>query len=193
MITDPVPRSADRRAEYLKSDALRTLELPPASTLRALADQIESALADEDRALATRACATFATEVALALGVAPPPVAVLGVRPHLTDGSRCIYEKFGDYDFETTRIRVWMRTAMRRQVTSFGTLLSTLCHEVCHHLDVVRLGFSETPHTRGFYERAGLLYHSARGTPPRPLVWVPLRGGQYRIDWARTMRGGPGG
>jgi hypothetical protein len=81
-----------------------------------------------------------------------------------------------------------MRTAQRRQVTTYGTLLSTLCHELCHHLDVAHLGIGDTPHTRGFYERAAILYHHARGTPARPLAWLPLRDGRYRIDWGRTMR-----
>jgi hypothetical protein len=26
-----------------------------------------------------------------------------------------------------------MRTAVRQEVTSYGTFLSTLCHEFCHH------------------------------------------------------------
>ena len=60
-------------------------------------------------------------------------------------------------------IRVWMRTAVRKQVTSFGTFLSTLCHEFGHHLDFERFGFQDSPHTRGFYERAAVLYHHARG------------------------------
>jgi len=52
-------------------------------------------------------------------------------------------------------IRVWMRTAARRNVTAFGTLFSTLCHEFCHHLDSQRFGWCDSPHTRGFYERSG--------------------------------------
>jgi hypothetical protein len=53
------------------------------------------------------------------------------------------------------------------EVTSFGTFLSTLCHEFCHHLDFQKFRFEESWHTRGFYERAGVLYHYARGTPSR--------------------------
>jgi hypothetical protein len=86
-------------------------------------------------------------------------------------------------------IRVWMRTAVRKQVTSLGTFLSTLCHEFCHHLDAQCLGFRDTPHTRGFYARTAVLYHHARGTPMKRLVWVRVRGGRWRIDWARTNRG----
>jgi hypothetical protein len=85
-------------------------------------------------------------------------------------------------------IRVWMRTAVRKEVTSFGTFLSTLCHEFCHHLDFKKFGFVDSWDTLGFYERAGVLYHYARGTPLKRLFWVPLAGGRWRIDWQRTNR-----
>jgi len=87
-------------------------------------------------------------------------------------------------------MRVWMRTAIQKRVTSYGTFLATLCHELCHHLDRERFGFVETPHTRGFYERAAALYHHARATPAKRLCWVPYPGGRWRIDWPRTNRGG---
>ncbi len=61
-------------------------------------------------------------------------------------------------------IRVWMRTAVRKGVTSFGTFLSTLCDEFCHHLDFKKFGFVDSWHTRGFYERAGVLYHYSGDT-----------------------------
>src|SRR5262249_15360256 len=97
-------------------------------------------------------------------------------------------ELFGDYDPETMLVRVWMRTAIRKEITSFGTFLSTLCHEFCHHLDFRHFGFRDSWHTRGFYERAAVLYHHARGTAPKKLVWAPAGAGRYRIDWPRTNR-----
>src|SRR5216684_978908 len=96
----------------------------------------------------------------------------------------------GDYSPETILIRVWMRTAVRKEVTSFGTFVSTLCHEFCHHLDFQKFGFKDSWHTRGFYERAATLYHDARGTPLKTLIWVPVGGGRWRIDWKRTNRSG---
>ena len=62
-------------------------------------------------------------------------------------------ELFGDYSPQTMPIRVWMRTAVRQKVTSFGTFLSTLCHEFFHHLDIQKFGFPDSWHTRGFYQR----------------------------------------
>lgn len=97
-------------------------------------------------------------------------------------------ELFGDYAPDTKLIRVWMRTAVRKEVTSFGTFLSTLCHEFCHHLDFQKFGFADSWHTRGFYERAAVLYHYARGTPQKRLVWAPMSGGRWRIDWPKTNR-----
>jgi hypothetical protein len=100
-----------------------------------------------------------------------------------------VCELFGDCSPDSILIRVWMRTAVRKEITSFGTFLSTLCHEFCHHLDFEKFGFVDSWHTRGFYERAGVLYHYARGTPLKTLFWVRVAGGCCRIDWQRTNRG----
>ena len=83
------------------------------------------------------------------------------------------------------------RTAVRKEVTSFGTFLSTLCHEFCHHLDFKKFGFVNSWHTRGFYERAGVLYHYARGTPLKRLFWVPLTGGRWRIERTKDVPRSP--
>ena len=115
-------------------------------------------------------------------------VRVLAARP-LRVREYSTTELFGDYHPDTRLIRVWMKTAVRKDITSFGTFLSTLCHEFCHHLDFQRLGFRNSWHTRGFYERTAALYHHAKGTPAKQLVWVPVHGQRWRIDWPRTNRG----
>src|SRR5437764_247608 len=79
-------------------------------------------------------------------------IRVLAARP-LRVREYSTTELFGDYHPDTMQIRVWMRTAIRRNITSFGTFLSTLCHEFCHHLDFLKFGFGDSWHTRGFYER----------------------------------------
>lgn len=45
-----------------------------------------------------------------------------------------------------------------------------------------KFGFGESWHTRGFYERTAALYHNARGTPPKKLVWASLPRQRWRID-----------
>lgn len=188
MITDNVPRKADRKDEFIRSETTVTMQLPPGESLRRLAGELEAAMKREVRKDIQRVCNAIAVEVAAFFDVVPPTVRVLGARP-LEENGDMVDETFGDYDFETQEIRLWMRTAKLEQVTTFGTLLSTLCHEICHHLDVVKFDFPNTFHTRGFYERAGLLYHHVRGTPVRPLVWDRRNDGTYIINWPRTMRG----
>lgn len=190
MITDSIPRAKAKKQEYILSDGLRILRLPPADVLQAHARLLEAAIDKEDKHAIEKACNAIAAEVSDAFEVASPPVSILGVRPHRVSDGVCVYQKFGDYDLETSLIRLWMRTARLKKTTSFGTLLNTLCHELCHHLDVVRLGFPNTPHTRGFFERTALLYHHVKNTPVRPIVWVKQSDGTYRFDWGRMMSAG---
>jgi hypothetical protein len=97
-----------------------------------------------------RACAEFVDAASEFYQVPPCGIRVLAARP-LRVRESWSTELFGDYTPETMLIRLWMRTAVRKQVTSFGTFLSTLCHEFCHHLDFQRFGFADSWHTRGFY------------------------------------------
>lgn len=187
MITDPEPKRGDKAREFAKSDSLVAIELPPAEALQAAAAAIHEALALEDRDAVKAAGDVLLELLARTYGVAVPGLWVLGERPRQSYEDGGSWELFGDYSFESERIRVWMRTAVRGKVTSFRGLLNTLLHEFCHHLDVKRLGFSETPHTRGFYARVDDLYHLALATPPakrKPLVWIRM-GRSWRIDWSK--------
>lgn len=175
--------------EFRKSDRLCALELPQDERLRALAASVEAAMQSEQRTAVRQACSAFLVAASEFYGVPSPPVRVLAARPLGVREGGWGTELFGDYDPETKLIRVWMRTAVRKQVTSFGTFLSTLCHEFCHHLDYERFRFQDSWHTRGFYERTAALYHHARGTPQKRLFWVPLPRDRWRIDWLRTNRG----
>jgi hypothetical protein len=187
MLTDSPPRKPNC-AEFLESDRIKTLDLPQDGCLLRCSKSIESAMKAGTSGDARRACAEF---LALASGfyrVSTPGIRVLAARP-LKVRESWATELFGDYNPETMLIRLWMRTAVRKEITSFGTFLSTLCHEFCHHLDFQRFGFPDSWHTRGFYERTAALYHLARGTPPKRLFWVAVPGGRWRIDWPRTNRG----
>ncbi len=187
MLTDHPPRKA-KRTGFLESDQIKTLDLPQDERLLRIAKSIELAMTDGTTA-DVRSCAEFLGATSQFYKVPGCYIPVLASRP-LRVREQWATELFGDYDPETMLIRVWMRTAVRKEVTSFGTFLSTLCHEFCHHLDFQKLGFRDSSHTRGFYERAAALYHLARGTPPKRLFWVPVVGGRWRIDWPRTNRGG---
>jgi len=186
MLTDAPPR--ENRSGFLESDRVKTLDLPQDRMLTEIAHHLESAMkADKIRDVRS-ACTEFLATASDFYKVPPCNVRVLAARP-LRTRERGTFELFGDYAPDSMLIRVWMRTAVRKEVTSFGTFLSTLCHEFCHHLDFEKFGFVDSWHTRGFYERAGVLYHHARGTPLKKLFWVPVARGRWRIDWQRTNRG----
>ena len=189
MLTDRPPSRKALLAEFERSDELGSLELPPDNRLRVEAAAIEAVLASGETSPVRQACGSFLETAAAFYRVSAPEINVLASRP-LRSYEGWSSELFGDYDPRTRRIRVWMRTAVRKEVTSYGTFLSTLCHELCHHLDYERFGFSDSHHTRGFYERTAVLYHHARGTPLKSLVWARAAGGRWRIDWVKTKSGG---
>jgi hypothetical protein len=190
VVTDRPPRRKTLLAEFEKSDALNTLALPKDDRLTELAGIIEQALTAEDSKALRTASAQFLATAAKFYGVPVPDIRVLAARPiHVWESGGGHIELFGDYDIEKAVIRVWMRTAVQKRPTSSGTFLSTLCHEFCHHLDFNQYGFHDSPHTRGFYERAAVLYHHARGTPVKKLFWLPMPGERWRIDWVQIRHG----
>jgi hypothetical protein len=187
MMTDPLPRSRERRAEYERSDSTCRLAVPADTRLLGHALEIEAALSSASIKRVRASCTALVSTATAFYGVPAPKVRVLASRPIRVRETGAT-ELFGDYNLDTMVIRVWMRTAVRHQVTSFGTFLSTLCHEFCHHLDLRLLDLPGTPHTRGFYQRTALLYHHCRGTPLRPLLWRPVGRGRWQIDWARMRQ-----
>ena len=187
MLTDSPPRNSNR-AGFLESDRVRTLDLPQDGRLLRIAKFIEGAMKAGNGTDVRNACAEFLAATSEFYRIPNCNVRVLAARP-LRVREQWATELFGDYNPETMLIRVWMRTAVRKEITSVGAFLSTLCHEFCHHLDFQKFGFRDSWHTRGFYERAAALYHHARGTPQKRLFWVPVASGRWRIDWLRTNRG----
>jgi hypothetical protein len=190
MITDPQPRTASRRREYDRSDALATMPLPAGESIQALTRTLAEAMAAGETTPVRLAGTALLEALSAFYDVPVPPLKVLGVRPHKVTAGVCTYQLFGDYTPSTQRIRVWMRTAIREKVSSPKALLNTLLHEFCHHLDCARLSMPQSYHTRGFFWRIDHLYHLALATPPasrRPLRWVK-RGSVWAIDWNR-LRG----
>jgi hypothetical protein len=186
VVTDAPPRA--HRSGFLASERMTALDLPQNGRFAAIAKSIESAVKAGQSGDVRGASAAFLAAASEFYKVPKCEIRVLAARP-LRVRENWTTELFGDYHPETMLVRVWMKTAVRKEITSFGTFLSTLCHEFCHHLDLRRFGFHDSWHTRGFYERAAALYHHARGTPPKRIFWAPVSRGRWRIDWPRTNRG----
>ncbi|MBS1996243.1 MAG: hypothetical protein JSS86_08035 [Cyanobacteria bacterium SZAS LIN-2] len=191
MLTDDIPKKITESREYWRSDAMNTIELPPAENLRVQAERLKIGLKEENKKEVQSACTAMLKELSTFYNVDKPAIRILSARP-VEISEDWAEELFGDYDPETLKIRLWMRTAVKKKATSYGVLLSTFCHEFFHHLDVVALDLPNTFHTRGFYERVGLLYHHIQDTPVRKIVWHKNKDGTYRVDWARTMTKVPG-
>lgn len=165
---------------------MSSLGLPPAEPLQTAAAALKVALEGASRTEVKKAGVVLLEVLAESFGLSRPKLSVLGARPK-TVSEGASYELWGDYTFATEVIRVWMRTAVLGKVTSYRGLLNTLLHEFCHHLDVKRFGWPDTPHTRGFYGRVDELYHLALATPAadrRPLVWIKSKN-TWRIDWTK--------
>src|SRR5215831_10372573 len=118
MLTDPMPRKPALLAVFLESDRLSTLEIPLDDRLRAPAKSLESGMRDGSSTRVRQACSEFLTIVADFYGVPKPGIRVLAARPLRVRQGRSASELFGDYAPDTQLIRVWMRTAIRKQVTS---------------------------------------------------------------------------
>jgi hypothetical protein len=189
MITDATPRKAIHHAGFGESDRTKTLVLPPDNRLLIITSSIEVAMRGGTPVDVRHACSEFLDAASGFYQVPKCGIRVFAARP-LRVRENWSTELFGDYAPQTMLIRVWTRTAVRQEITSFGTFLSTLCHEFCHHLDFQKFGFLDSWHTSGFYERAAALYHHSRGTPQKKLFWVPVVGGRWLIDWPRTNRSG---
>jgi hypothetical protein len=188
MLTDSKPRRKTLLADYIKSDENRALDVPADDRLQRLCCSLEDVLKAGEVPPVHNLCQQYLNLAADFYKVERLPVRVLAARPvRSREGGG--YELFGDYHPDTMLIRVWMRTAVQKRVTSYGTFLSTLTHEFCHHLDYKLFHYADSWHTRGFYERAAALYHHARGTPAKKLFWAKYPSGRWRIDWPRTNRG----
>jgi hypothetical protein len=189
MITDRRPSNGGRRAEYDASDRLKQIPTPPSTRLVQWFEGLQRARDGADPKLLKSACQGFLESLADFYGVASPRLRLLGVRPHSTHEGRVSFELFGDYEIAQARMRLWTRTPMRKQWASARTLLSTLCHEFMHHLDVTRLGFPNSFHTIGFYERTHGLYLAATGERYYPLAWRRLGAeGRWGVDWGEIRR-----
>lgn len=151
---------------YRRSDAITSLPLPGAASLRPLVAELADSLESAGRAAVQGAAQGLFSGLTRAFAVPPCRVEVLAARPHGRWG-----ELQGLYTTasraRSARVQLWMRTARRRRVVAFRTFLRTLLHELVHHLDYEHLRLADSFHTQGFYQRESSLFHQLV-REPRP-------------------------
>jgi len=189
MIAEGSPKRVGLRREYDASSRLRKIPTPDSALFTPWVEALTKAREDGARSDVSAACKQMLDLLAAFYDVAPPHLRVLGPRPHRTREGVLAYELFGDYEPKRANIRLWTRTAINKQWTSSGVMLSTFCHEFMHHVDVARLGFSRSYHTVGFFERTHTLYQAPIGQPHYPLAWHPPDAdGSRMINWVAMRR-----
>jgi len=139
MLTDSPPGKA-KLALFNESDRITTLLLPPPAALLGPTQSIQAGMKTGKAQEVRVACEQFLRSLSRFHQVSPCGIRVLASRP-LRIRENWSSELFGDYHPSTLAMRVWMRTAVKKDTTSFGTFLSTLCHEYCHHLDFEHFKF----------------------------------------------------
>ena len=143
-----------QRKTYRESDRIAPVELRDPAQLRGGVTLLRDALSTGNRRQVQRACDVVARGVCDDLGISRVRVRVGSRRPTDADGGelfgRCSWE---DEEAKGALVEVWMRTAKRGQVVAFKTLLRTLIHELCHHMDYELHGLDNTFHTEGFFRR----------------------------------------
>jgi hypothetical protein len=189
MMTDRRPARDISRQEYDTSHRLVKIRTPLCTNLTPTFGALEAARDAAAPEALKNVCTRFLASLSTFYGIPSPSLKLLGPRPHSTYEGRLANELFGDYYIKLAKIRLWTRTPMKKQWASSKTILSTLCHEFMHHLDVISLGFPNSFHTIGFYERTHRLYLAAIGQPYYPLEWRRIGSeGRQVIDWQETKR-----
>lgn len=77
-----------------------------------------------------------------------------------TGKKRIVASTHGKYYPERRLLAIYTSTATGRKV-AYKTLLNTLIHEFCHHMDYYHpsLSLHRSLHTKGFYERLNAIYN----------------------------------
>lgn len=154
--------SRKSRATYRKSDGLVTVPLETSLSFTGRCSAIQQALLVVDGRAVQISSQKLVSELCQALEIRSPHVKVLSRRPR--DANT---ELHGLYEWEEgcrPEVRVWMRTAQRKNVVAYKSFLRTLLHELCHHLDFALFGLEESFHTEGFFKREAWLFRRVTGT-----------------------------
>jgi hypothetical protein len=144
-----------QQRDYDRSNRVVAVPLRVSARLQRAVQLLETSLSYGDRHRSQHLSQIVCDEICAALRVRSARVLVEGVRRSNSRGE--LHGLFSSGAAQGERIQVWMFTAKRRQVVAFKTFLRTLVHEICHHLDYAKLGFCDSLHTDGFFQRESSL------------------------------------
>ena len=144
------------------------LRLPLGLALAPLLREVREGLEAGHEVRLERKSQVLVDAICAGLRVQPPRVVVLSARPLTVEGELHGLYLRNQYGARP-RIKVWMRTATRRQPVAIRTFIRTLLHELCHHLDVELLKLDKTAHTPSFFRREATLVRWVLGELGRGL------------------------
>jgi hypothetical protein len=153
--------SKKARRIYDASDAVLRIDLGEKAPAEAACADVQAALAAADKRALKKASQALANAICDDQQVPRVEIRVLAKRPK--DEQEELHGLYVREDDGSAVIRVWMRTAERRDVVKPKTYLHTLLHEVVHHLDYDLLKLDDSLHTEGFYKRENSLFKQVAG------------------------------
>jgi hypothetical protein len=153
--------SKKARRIYDASDAITRIDLGDKGAAEAACGAVQAALAAADKRALKKASQALANAICDDRQVPRVEIRVLAKRPK--DDQEELHGLYVREDDGSAVIRVWMRTAERRDVVKPKTYLHTLLHEVVHHLDYDLLKLADSLHTEGFYKRENSLFKQVAG------------------------------
>jgi Mg2+ and Co2+ transporter CorA len=107
----------------------------------------------EQTQLTTKNLQCLADSICKDLDIARTDVLFDGRQPHRNSNGKLRQKTMGIYQPFTHKIQVYKFTAKRKQVYAPKSAISTLLHEINHHIDYMVLCLAVSLHTGGFYRR----------------------------------------
>ena len=153
--------SKKARRIYDASDAITRIDLGDPAAGEAACTAVQAALAADDKRALKKASQALSNAICDDRQVPRVEIRVLAKRPK--DETEELHGLYVREDDGSAVIRVWMRTAERRDVVKPKTYLHTLLHEIVHHLDYDLLKLEDSLHTEGFYKRENSLFKQVAG------------------------------
>lgn len=149
--------SEPEKAIYRLSDAVAAIRLQEPRTLWRLVERVRGLVPAGNAEEIQYAVQPLCDALARKLGTPPVELQVLEVRPRWPGAE--LHGLYTRRDGHAPRIQIWIRTARHQRPVAFRTFLRTLLHELCHHVDVERMGLPISFHTLGFFKRETSLFH----------------------------------